>query len=129
MKNTVEILEEHGIRASVQRIRIADEVLYTEDHPSADIVWQRAKKLMPVLSRATVYNTLNLFVKKGLLRELILAEGKIVFDPKMERHHHFINEKTGRIMDIPWEAVEVRPKQLKGLRVSEYQVVLRGSEV
>ena len=84
---------------------------------------------MPVLSRATVYNTLNLFVKKGLLRELILAEGKIVFDPKMERHHHFINEKTGRIMDIPWEAVEVRPKQLKGLRVSEYQVVLRGSEV
>jgi len=129
VKNTVEILEEHGIRASVQRIRIADEVLYTEDHPSADIVWQRAKKLMPVLSRATVYNTLNLFVKKGLLRELILAEGKIVFDPKMERHHHFINEKTGRIMDIPWEAVEVRPKQLKGLRVSEYQVVLRGSEV
>ena len=79
------------------------------------------------MSRATVYNTLNLLVKKGLLRELILSEGKIVFDPKLERHHHFVDEVTGRISDVPWEALDVKKvASLDEFEVSEYQVVLRG---
>jgi SAM-dependent methyltransferase len=50
-----------------------------------------------MVSRATVYNTLNLLVEKGLLKQLTLAEGRVVFDPNMERHHHFIDEVTGTI--------------------------------
>ncbi len=81
----------------------------------------------PLLSRATVYNTLNLFVEKGLLRELVLAEGRVVFDPKIDRHHHFIDEATGQIHDIPWDAVQVsRVERLDGFDVHEYQVVMRG---
>src|SRR5262245_31985099 len=80
-----------------------------------------------MLSRATVYNTLNLFVRKGLLQQHVLAEGKVVFDPKTERHHHFIDEATGRIHDIPWNALTVsRASTLPGFKVREYQVVLRG---
>ena len=80
-----------------------------------------------MISRATVYNTLNLFVRKGLLRELQLAEGRVVFDPNMGPHHHFIDEATGRIHDVPWDALEVRRVEgLRGLDVREYQVVLRG---
>lgn len=117
----------HGIQPSAQRVAVADYVLYTDEHPSADRVFARAKKALPVLSRATVYNTLNLFVQKGLLRELVMAEGKIVFDPKLERHHHFIDEATGHIYDVPWNAVEVRKvADLRDYDVSEYQVVLRG---
>jgi len=120
-------LRDHGIQPSAQRVAVADYVLHTEDHPSADQVWERVKKGCPTLSRATVYNTLHLFVEKGLLRELVLAEGRVVYDPKVDDHHHFIDEKTGRIHDIPWEAVRVsRIEQLKGFQVSEYQVVMRG---
>ena len=87
----------------------------------------RVRQGFPMLSRATVYNTLNLFVKKGLLRELVLAEGRVVFDPKLESHHHFIDERTGEIVDIPWDAVKVsRVEALKGYDVREYQVVMRG---
>jgi Fur family iron response transcriptional regulator len=90
-------------------------------------VWERVRRDLPVVSRATVYNTLNLFVDKGLLRELVLAEGKVVFDPKVERHHHFIDEQTGRIHDVPWDALSVaRVDELSGFEVHEYQVVLRG---
>lgn len=122
-----ELLERHGIQPSVQRLAVADYVLYTDEHPSADRVFVKAKKALPVLSRATVYNTLNLFVEKGLLRELVLAEGRIVFDPKIERHHHFVDESTGRIYDVPWNAVEVRKlSDLGEFDVSEYQVVMRG---
>jgi Fe2+ or Zn2+ uptake regulation protein len=80
-----------------------------------------------MLSRATVYNTLNLFVEKGLLRELVLAEGKSVFDPNVEAHHHFIDDRTGAIYDVPWGALRVsKVDALEGYEVREYQVVLRG---
>jgi Fe2+ or Zn2+ uptake regulation protein len=124
---SIEILREHGIQPSAQRVAVADYVLFTEDHPSADDVWTRVKKGFPMLSRATVYNTLNLFVKQGLLRELLLSEGKVVFDPKITAHHHLIDDLTGKIHDVPWDALEVRRvDSLKGFSVNEYQVVMRG---
>src|SRR5262245_22698847 len=96
-------------------------------HPGADTVWARVKRGFPMISRATVYNTLNLLVRKGLLRELVLAEGKVVFDPNLERHHHFVDERTGAISDVPWEAVKVsRVESLPGFQVRDYQVVMRG---
>jgi Fe2+ or Zn2+ uptake regulation protein len=120
-------LEAKGIRPSAQRVAVAEYVLATEDHPSADRVWSRVKGKVPVLSRATVYNTLNLFVEKGLLRQLVLAEGNVVFDPKTEPHHHFIDDETGSIHDVPWTAVKVaRVDEIPGYDVREFQVVMRG---
>jgi Fur family iron response transcriptional regulator len=121
------LLEKHGVQPSAQRAAVAQYVLETEDHPSADQVWEKVKPGFPLISRATVYNTLNLFVRQGLLRELVLAEGKVVFDPKLEPHHHFIDDKSGAIHDVPWEAVKVsRVDALDGFDVREYQVVMRG---
>ena len=126
-RDVVTLLQEHGIQPSAQRVAVADYVLRTEEHPSADQVFSRVSAALPVLSRATVYNTLNLFVERGLLRQLVLAEGKVVFDPKTAPHHHFIDDATGAIHDIPWEALQVdKVDALKGFQVREYQVVLRG---
>jgi Fe2+ or Zn2+ uptake regulation protein len=123
----VKILRDRGIQPSAQRLAVAQYALTTEDHPSADQVWARVRKSFPMISRATVYNTLNLFVAKGLLQPLVLAEGKVVFDPKVDRHHHFIDEDTGTIHDVPWQALEVKNIQaLRGFDVRQYQVVLRG---
>jgi Fe2+ or Zn2+ uptake regulation protein len=125
--SVVEVLEQVGIQPSAQRVAVADYVLGTEEHPSAEQVWARVKERFPMLSRATVYNTLNLFVEKGLLRELVLAEGKVVFDPKLTPHHHFIDDDTQNIVDIPWDALQVKQVDtLRGFDVREYQVVLRG---
>jgi Fur family iron response transcriptional regulator len=125
--STTERLRKSGIQPSAQRVAVADFVLDTEAHPSADQVWAAVKARVPMISRATVYNTLNLFVRKGLLRQVQLAEGRIGFDPNLEPHHHFIDEATGLVHDVPWEALEVRRVEaLRGLEVREYQVVLRG---
>lgn len=106
---------------------MAQYVLLTDEHPSADEVWTRVKKRFPLVSRATAYNTLNLFVEKELLRQLVLTQGRVVFDPKTEAHHHFIDEDSGRIYDVPWSAVEVSDvPRLEGFEVREYQVVMRG---
>jgi len=128
-RETLQALTEHGIQPSAQRVAVADYVLYTTDHPSADQVWAEVKRSFPMLSRATVYNTLNLFTEKGLLRELVLAEGRIVFDPKLDPHHHFLDEETGEIVDVPWSALDVRRvHSLSGFDVREYQVVMRGKK-
>ena len=116
-----------GIRPSAQRVAIAAYVLATEEHPSADMVWSRVKATLPVVSRATVYNTLKLFVENGLLQELVLAPGHSVYDPKVEPHHHFLDDISGAIHDVPFEAVQVsRVQELPGFEVRDYSVVLRG---
>jgi Fe2+ or Zn2+ uptake regulation protein len=121
------LLRERGIQPSAQRLAVAEYVLQTEAHPSADQVWSEVGSKLPMLSRATVYNTLHLLVRKGLLREYVLSEGKVVFDPNVDRHHHFIDEESGAIYDIPWEALDVaRVEALRGFDVRDYQVVLRG---
>jgi len=127
----VTLLKDHGIPPTAQRLAVARYVLETQEHPSADEVWTRVRDQHPKrLSRATVYNTLNLFVAKGLLRALVLAEGRTVFDPKMGPHHHFIDESTGDIHDIPWDAVKVAATEnLPGFRVEQYQVVMRGQRL
>ncbi len=122
-------MEAHGIKPSAQRVAIADYVLHTDEHPSADEVWERVKRVFPMVSRATVYNTLNLFVAKGLLRHLVLTEGRLVFDSNVDKHHHFIDEETGKIYDLPWDTLEVsRVEQLKGFDVRDYQVLVRGKK-
>lgn len=125
-RDVIEILRERGIAPTAQRVVVAEYVLDTDEHPSADQVWERVRPRIPVISRATVYNTLNLFVEKGLIRSFTLTEGKQVFDPNVGKHHHFIDE-TGKIHDIPWDALRVSGLEgLEGIDVDEHMVVLRG---
>lgn len=126
-QNLIEKLEHAGIRPSAQRVAIAAYVLATEEHPSADEVWNRVKAEFPMVSRATVYNTLQLFREHGLVQQLVLAEGSVVFDPKVEPHHHFVDDETGAIHDIPWTALRVgKVDELEGVDVRDYMVVVRG---
>ena len=102
-------------------------VLHASKHPSAEVVFSRVRRGFPTQSRATVYNTLNLFVERGLLRQHSLKEGRVVFDPNLARHHHFIDTETGEIHDLPWNAFEVSGVEgVEEFDVEEFQVVLRG---
>lgn len=122
-----ERLRTANVQPSAQRVAVAKYVLMTKDHPTADQVWAKVRKSFPMISRATVYNTLNLFVKKRLLRQFVLNDGRMVFDANVDRHHHFIDEETRRIYDLPWEALTVsKLDSLNGFEVREWHVVVRG---
>ena len=128
MIDATRILSQSGVRPTPQRIAVIDFVLSTDDHPTADAVLANVRAACPTISRATVYNTLNLLVNRGLLRTQLLREGTVAFDPKVEAHHHFIDDETGRIYDIPWDAISVSGENsVDGFKVREYQVVMRGS--
>jgi Fur family transcriptional regulator, iron response regulator len=131
-------LRHHGIKPTPQRLAVAGFVLRAVTHPSADEVLSQVRRTHPTVSRATVDNTLNLLVDRELLRARVLKEGTVVFDPNLARHHHFIDEETGCVYDVPWEALEVKgadfldgleirgQESLEGLEVREYYVVMRG---
>ena len=126
-KAALERLRAHEIQPTPQRLAIAQWILDSRAHPTADEVWQAVKTLHPTLSRATVYNTLNLFVEKRLLRTQVLREGNVVFDPHVAAHHHFIDEDSGEIRDIPFDALPVSGKfTLPGYEIHEFQIILRG---
>jgi Fe2+ or Zn2+ uptake regulation protein len=62
-----------------------------------------------------------------LLQRLTIAEDSVVFDPVTETHHHFIDDETGSIHDVPWERVQVcNIETLQDYEVANYQVVMRG---
>jgi Fe2+ or Zn2+ uptake regulation protein len=127
MNTVVNRLRNSRIQPTPQRIAVAEFVLSTAAHPTADEVWMHVRTRCPTISRATVYNTLNLFAEKGLLKPQLLREGVVVFDPRLKPHHHFIDEDTGEVIDVSWETLRVRGEEsLEGFEVREYQVVMRG---
>lgn len=127
MDDALSILRQCKIQPTPQRIAVVECVMTSKTHPTADEVVVAARKTCPTVSRATVYNTLNLLVEKGLIGMQTIREGAVVFDPNVRKHHHFIDEETGEIHDIPWDQLEVKGKEkLKKFEISEFQVILRG---
>jgi len=127
VEDLIGLLRGAGVQPTPQRLAVARYVLATTSHPTADEVLEHARRECPTLSRATVYNTLTRLTEKRLVKSQSIKEGVVVFDARVEKHHHFIDEETGEIHDVPWDALVVSGKEkLKGFQIKEYQVVMRG---
>jgi Fe2+ or Zn2+ uptake regulation protein len=124
----VGLLAECGLNLTAQRIAIAEYVLNSREHPNAEDIYQAVTKVLPVVSKATVYNTLNLLVRNGLLRAVAIEEGAVHYDPLLSAHPHFLDTRTHRIIDIPSEQVLALEHRIDPSRfeVDEVQVVFRG---
>jgi Fur family iron response transcriptional regulator len=124
----IERLETSGVNATAQRIAIGKYVLSEAEHPTADDVKLWADKNFPKMSLATVYNTLNILVEAKLLKEFKFPHtGKVVYDSNITKHHHFYDEDTGIVSDIPLDQVEVLTKLKRTYNITDIEVVIRGS--
>jgi Fur family peroxide stress response transcriptional regulator len=91
-------LREKGIKASYQRLRIFDYLQKSKEHPTVSTIYDDLLPEIPSLSRATVYNTLNLFVDKRIAKVLPLEDHEARFDIMAEDHAHFDVTPVGRSM-------------------------------
>jgi Fur family iron response transcriptional regulator len=103
----VDRLRRHGINPTRQRIEIAHALFSRGEHLSADQILAIVNGRDSETSKATVYNTLSLFLEKKLVREVIADPSKVFYDPNTEPHHHLYNVDTGELTDIDAERVEV----------------------
>jgi Fur family iron response transcriptional regulator len=105
--NIKRVLCAHSIRPTLQRVAIAKVMLREPQHLSADQVLARVNVQRPLVSKATIYNTLNLFVAQGLIRQVIIDAGKVFYDSNTDVHHHFYNEDTGMVQDMDASALKI----------------------
>ena len=120
-------LELHGIRATAQRVRLAEVMLAAPCHMTAEQVIAALRRSAARVSKATVYNTLKLFVERGLVRQVHLDPDRSVYDSTREPHHHFQNLDTGEMIDIrPDELAFARmPSLPPGTEIAGVDVVIR----
>jgi len=98
--NMADLLRQHGINPTHQRIEIAYALFSHQEHLCADQVMAIVNAKHSETSKATVYNTLNLFREKKMIREVIVDPSKVFYDPNTHPHHHFYNIATGELTDI-----------------------------
>jgi Fur family transcriptional regulator, iron response regulator len=101
------LLETYGVKSTRQRLDIARVLFARHQHLSADQVMAMVNQRGGELSKATIYNTLKLFVEKHLIREVIVDPEKVFYDSNTGPHHHFYDVETGEIIDIDAADVEV----------------------
>ena len=124
---TIQILREHQISPTIQRVEIAQILLSKKQHLSAEQVLAVVNTDKPKVSKATVYNTLGLFARKGLIRELIIDPTKVFYDSNTSNHHHFYNVDTHELVDIDSDELVVGslPELPEGTEADGVDVIIR----
>ena len=122
-----ERLNTGGFRFTPQRQQVYDVLLQKRDHPTAEEVFIRAKKQMPEISHATVYNCLDALVECGLVRQVQLERGATRFCPNMHEHCHFYCDECGTVYDVDLPA-KLQPGVTlpKGFKAERYEIAIHG---
>ena len=125
--NLAAVLREHDINPTHQRSEIAYALFSRAEHLSADQLLAIVNGRHSETSKATVYNTLNLFLEKKLIREVLVDPSKVFYDPNTAPHHHFYNVDTGELTDIEGEAIAISglPELPEGMVTEGVDIIVR----
>ncbi|MDZ7841002.1 MAG: Fur family transcriptional regulator [Gammaproteobacteria bacterium] len=120
-------LRAHGVIPTAQRLRIARMVLNRPAHFSAEQLYEQVNEDGARVSKATIYNTLGLFVEKGLLRQVLVDPSKVFYDSNMTPHHHFYDVESGELADIDADEIQIGalPDAGEGVEIEGVDVVIR----
>jgi Fur family ferric uptake transcriptional regulator len=94
-------LREKGYRLTPQRQLILSAIEGSDEHVSAEEIYARVTAQYPDVNISTVYRTLELLKKLGLVYEINLGEGRIRYHAEGSgHHHHLVCQECGRVIDI-----------------------------
>ena len=83
-----------------QREAVLQVILKSEDHPTANDIFEAARQLLPTISHATVYNSLRYLKAAGLVHEISFGDCASRYDRETERHDHAICNGCGKLVDF-----------------------------
>ncbi len=120
-------LKEKGILLTIQRYAVLEFLQDNGLHPTVEEIFQSLSGIYPALSRATVYNTLELFKRHGLIQEITIERDKARYDYRIEPHHHFLCRQCGRIYDVDVEGCPIEKEEwVDGHKVEELRPYIIG---
>lgn len=126
-QQVVDKLTRYNITPTKQRVEIGLCLFDRDQHVTADQLQERVNKSGGEASKATIYNTLGLFAQKGLLREVVIDPGKLVYDTNISTHHHIYNLDSGELQDVSASEVGLNrfPQLDQNLQVEDVDIIIR----
>ena len=108
-ENLTEVLKKEGLRYTLQRQSVWDEIKRSEKHRDAEDIYQSLRNKSIRVSRATVYRTIDVLVKNRMVRKMDVGDGKSLYEPKLdnEHHDHMICVDSGKIIEFFDEELEL----------------------
>ena len=113
-------LSEQGYRLTPQRMMILSAIENSDNHISAEEIYAQVMAKYPYVNISTVYRTLELLKRLGLVTETDLGEGRVRYHPADKgHHHHLVCTECGAIIDLD----ESTLSPLKSALLREYKFV------
>lgn len=130
MSELAERLRQRGWRMTSQRRVVAEVMAGEHVHLSAEAIHLAAQDVLPEISMATVYNTLNELVSMGEVLELSAGSGPKRYDPNVTvDHHHLLCTRCGTLRDVVLEGgdgLRLPSDQQHGFQVDAVNIMFRG---
>ena len=121
-------LKDNGVLVTIQRAAVLEFLQDNPEHPTAEEIYQSLSGVYPALSRATIYNTLDLLKQHGLIQEITIERNKAHYDYHIDPHHHFLCSHCARIYDVAMEKAPFeREELLDGHKVKEARLYITGT--
>ena len=123
----VTMLQQHKISPTRQRVEIAEFVFKQPQHLSAEAILEGVTAAGNRVSRATVYNTMGLFAREGVVKEVLIDRERVFYDSNTDVHQHIYNVDTGELTDVYDAAVELTSDVIIGdnLKIIDTSVVFK----
>ncbi|MFQ6122157.1 MAG: Fur family transcriptional regulator [Dehalococcoidales bacterium] len=117
-EDIVSKLSEQGYRLTPQRMMVLSAIENTDNHISAEEIYAQVIAKYPHVNISTVYRTLELLKRLGLVTETDLGGGRVRYHPADKgHHHHLVCQECGRIIDLDESVLS----SLKGMLLREYK--------
>jgi len=126
IKDLAERLKEKNIKPSYQRMKIFEYLNLRKNHPTVDRIFKDLVKEIPTLSKATVYNTLDLFKRSELAKVVTIEDNETRYDSEVSVHGHFKCENCGRIFDFPVDIDAISSDALENYSITEKNIYFKG---
>lgn len=121
-----EYLKENGINPSYHRLKILEYLRKQKTHPTVEMIYKDISKEIPTLSKTTIYNTLNLFLKKKIVSGLTIDENEVRYDFNISPHAHFKCVECERVYDIDLKFPFFAQEIIEAHKITEYHFYLKG---
>ena len=126
IENVGEYLKANKVKPSYQRIKIFEYLVKNRNHPTVDMIYRELVKKIPTLSKTTVYNTLNLFIKKKIVIVIIIEENETRYDADTSIHGHFKCQECQAVIDLDVDLESINIKSLLGHQINEHHIYFKG---
>jgi len=127
MNNHTNILRQHNLKATPQRLAIAD-ALYNYGHLSIESLYKIMIKKFSSISQATIYKNINLMLENAFIAEVKIPHAKSVYELTKTTHSHLICDKCGKVSDISVNLDDIikATSQINNFKINKTDLVFSG---